>query len=303
MKFKKGYVVWSKDMSHSPETKAKIKETWKKKMENGYVGHRKGVIVPHSPETRKKIGIANKGKKRSPEQNKANSERLKGRKQTPELIAKRQATKRKKYEQGYRLPSQSSETRAKVKATWRKKRENGWISSNVGRKQSPEAIVKQKAMMKKKYDNGFVKSDFKGGPLVVYGRSWSTQKELALERAQGVSELSGKNGNRLSVHHIISMRDMHLWYMKTMYPYLYKLIGKKKMFWIFEKRYRVEHEHYEHFKGIPVRSLFPNSFYDTANNIDNLFVLTSKEHNKYGKMSPGFFEAVRIQNSINVEKI
>lgn len=147
-------------------------------------------------------------------------------------------------------------------------------------------------------------SHWNGGRAPSRGYNWHQQRNLVLERAGYASELSGNNDVRLEVHHLISVHDMHLKYLEICYPTLYQLcIENTLTFGMFEQRIRLGHKNRKHFKGIPVGSVFPECFYDVMNDLDNLIVLTAREHAEYGDvgsvecMSPTFFTEIRRSNA------
>ena len=124
-------------------------------------------------------------------------------------------------------------------------------------------------------------ANWRGGSAPFYGYNWKIQKEKALQRARYHCELTTQNGGELVVHHIISVRKFHEQFLRIVYPSLYKIASENGNFFaIFEK-------------GIPIDSVFPESFYDVMNSLDNLFVIQRKWHICYELMPSAFFEALR----------
>lgn len=118
---------------------------------------------------------------------------------------------------------------------------------------------------------------WKGGGFPYYGPDWLIQKRKALRRSEHVSELSKESNGKLHVHHIISMRNFINKYIDLcLKPYIsninYSSIGRLR---------------YEQILEV---------FFEEANRLDNLIVLTHIEHGKYGEMPIGFFEEIKKLN-------
>lgn len=120
------------------------------------------------------------------------------------------------------------------------------------------------------YDKyGISKSD----AFPAYGKYWEQQRKKALKRAGYVSELSGNNGGKLSVHHI--------------YPY-YKQLEK---FVDLCLKPHIPELNGELLKIVP--TLIPTSIIKEAHNLDFLIVLTFSEHSTIEGKPFSFFENIK----------
>ena len=125
---------------------------------------------------------------------------------------------------------------------------------------------------KKENSNGEMNYHWNGGSFPYYGDSWVKSRKIALENAGFKSEVS--NVPAKTVHHIILL--------KSYIEHAFDLF-----------LYHIPNISFESFKILPYDLLIPGVFFDEANNVSNLIVLTSSEHPKLEGKPPSFFEEIR----------
>lgn len=113
---------------------------------------------------------------------------------------------------------------------------------------------------------------WKGGGFPYYGDSWAKNRRIALETAGFKSEIS--NIPAKTVHHIMPL--------KSFIEHAFDLF-----------LYHIPGISFESFKILPYDLLIPDIFFDEANDIGNLIVLTSSEHPRYEGEPLSFFEEIR----------
>jgi len=117
---------------------------------------------------------------------------------------------------------------------------------------------------------------WKGGYFPHYGENWFIQKRKIINHANAVSEISGNNGGKMAVHHIIPQR-------------------------VFVQRYidlclsDISSIDLLSFRVLPY-DLIPTLIFEEANSEDNLIYLTQPEHMEFEGMPPTFFEAIKNAN-------
>jgi len=113
-------------------------------------------------------------------------------------------------------------------------------------------------------------SQWKGGYYPYYGHGWSKAKRDALKRSQYRSELSGNNGSKIEVHHIIPTRKIIQKYIDLcLKPYIKSLDP-------------------ESFRVLPW-FLIPDVIFNVINDSHNLIVLTKIEHLRCEGLPPSYF--------------
>lgn len=115
---------------------------------------------------------------------------------------------------------------------------------------------------------------WKGGYFPYYGENWLEVKRKVLKRANYKSEMSKMDGEKLHVHHIISLREIINKYMELC---LVNYIPDINIISL---------------QVLPY-DIIPNIFFEEANSSDNLIVLMDKEHREYEGMPIGFFNEIK----------
>jgi hypothetical protein len=115
-----------------------------------------------------------------------------------------------------------------------------------------------------------------GGGFYCYGENWFAQKKKVLRRANHISEISGNNGGKMCVHHIIPVKK-----------FVRKFIdlGLKDIPFIEVSSFRV----------LPY-DLIPSIIFEEANSYDNLIYLTQSEHMEFEGMPTTFFDEIKRLN-------
>lgn len=119
-----------------------------------------------------------------------------------------------------------------------------------------------------------------GGVFYHYGRNWLSQKRNILKRANHVSELSGNNGGKMGVHHIIPVRN----FIRKFIDFGLKDIPFMEI---------------SSFKVLPY-DLIPSVIFEEANSDENLIYLTQSEHTKFEGMPLSFFAEIKRLNAEGV---
>ena len=133
---------------------------------------------------------------------------------------------------------------------------------------SKECFVK----WKKETSIGKNNPHWNGGKFPYYGTSWAKNRRITLENARFKSEIS--NIPAKTVHHIMPL--------KSFIEHAFDLF-----------LYHIPDISFESFKILPYDLLIPDIFFDEANDISNLIVLTSSEHPRYEGEPLSFFEEIR----------
>jgi endogenous inhibitor of DNA gyrase (YacG/DUF329 family) len=124
---------------------------------------------------------------------------------------------------------------------------------------------------KKENSSGEINPNWNGGKFPYYGQDWLKQRRLALERDRYKSVISGEYAN--IVHHIMPLKK----YIEHAFDLFL---------------YHIPYISYSTFNLLPYDLFIPDAFFEEANRLSNLVVVSSEEHPK--------IEGKAIEDIINV---
>jgi len=245
------------------ETIEKQKNTFQKTKDSGWVNPRKGIKLEdqYGPERAKKSIEKGRQKKLG--------------KKRPELAKQKQSITIKS------MYDNDSTFRENQKKGIRNKYDN---DQNY-RKRHAESIPK-----------GPDNPRWKGGtnPYIFYSDEFEEGKETAFQLSNNKDELVKIED--LVWHHPYKVREFFIECFQFMYGedlgIILRDLGLKGEFnfvLMLEQSVRKGHKDYKHFKGIPVRSLFPSFLWKVIHNPELLVAVEEENHNDLEKKPPSFF--------------